>query len=290
MASVAGLAGQRANSLPDLGTSTIPKDGQVEFEQLAPVKAKGGGAALKVWLPLLDKRSYVYSVGCENVRRSEVLDNMDRYRSEGDLPRLWAAVRRAKLDFDLSDKFRVHDMANVLARATKHKLICENVARRVANSAFTTKDVRVLEKALKEIEQLQLGPKIWKDPMYPCLRQVPVVTPHLETLRHLVQEHRAGCVAYCAAWLRVVESEELSFSLELEVSTARWLLAFPEATAELGMIVNRDVQEEFWRLAESIDSTGAEPEAASRPAGLAPKDAHLAKLLVRAGLSYEEIA
>lgn len=290
MASVAGLAGQRANSLPDLGTSTLPTDGHVEFEQLAPAKAKGGGAALKVWLPVLDKRSYVYSVGCENVRRSEVLDNMDRYRSEGDLPRLWAAVRRAKLDFDLSDKYRVHDMAKVLAHATKHKLICENVARRVVHSAFTTKDVRVLEKALKELEQLQLGPKLWKDPTYPCLRQVPAVTPHLETLRQLVQEHRAGCAAYCAAWLRVVESGELRSSFELEVSTARWLLAFPEATAELGMLVNRDVQEEFWRLADAIDRTGAEAPEADRPVGLALKDAHLAKLLVHAGLQQEEIA
>merc|ERR1719265_1604071 len=121
-------------------------------------------------------------------------------------------------------------MSKVLAHATKHKLICENVARRVVHSAFTTKDVRVLEKALKELEQLQLGPKLWKDPTYPCLRQVPAVTPHLETLRRLVQEHKAGCAAYCAAWL--------------------------------GMLVNRDVQEEFWRLAEAIDRTGAEaPEA-----------------------------
>merc|ERR1719171_932944 len=116
---------QRSNSLPDLGAAEQP-----------PAKK---GAALKGWLPLLDRRSYIYGVGFETVRRNEVIENLDRFRAEGNLPKLWAAVRRAQLDVHIAETPAVLEAKNVLARATRLKLICENVARRTAKGTFTTK-------------------------------------------------------------------------------------------------------------------------------------------------------
>jgi len=234
-------------------------------------------------LPLLDRRSYVYGVGYETVRRGEVIDSLERFRSEGDLPRLWAAVRRAKIDAALSDTPTVEGFSNVLACATKYKLICENVARRAADTTFAPKDVRVLEKALKELDQLKLGPKLWKDNRYPLLLRMDSLRPHLETLRRLVQEHRAGCARYCSAWLALMNSGELRSSFDLEVSTARWLLAFPDAAEELGRMVSDGVKLEYWRSIESIEGSISETEIASQPAELTPKEAHLVKVLVLAG-------
>lgn len=276
---MARATGQRSNSLPDLGA---PKNGSTQEQ---PVKrgAPAPNHPLKRWLPHLEKRSLVYGVCSETVRRHEVIEALERFRSEGDLPRLWAAVRRAKLDVALSDIPSVTNMSQLLAQATKQKVICENIAQRVAKTTFTTKDVRVLEKAVKELEQLQLGPKLWKDTMYPMLGQVEALLPHIERLRHLVQEHRAGCKRYCSAWLAVMKADELASSYDLQVSTARWLLSFPDATAELGGMVSEDVICEFWRLVESTEGGGSDPVEASRPASLAQVDARLAEVLVLAG-------
>lgn len=231
----------------------------------------------------MDRRSYVYGVGYETVRRSEVVDNLERFRAEGDLPRLWAAIRRAKLDVSLEEAPSVTNMADLLARATKHKLICENVARRVAKATLTTKDVRVLEKALHEIEQLKLGPKLWKDPQYPFLRKVEALVPHLETLRYLAQEHRAGGARYCTAWLDVIDSGKLSDSFDLEVSTGRWLLVFPDADVQLGGIVSDGVMTEYWRLVESIEGAKPQLPSPSNTGEFVSKDNHLAQILVLAG-------
>lgn len=225
----------------------------------------------------------MYSVGSETVRRHEVIERLELFRSEGDMPRLWAAVRRAKLDVELSEKPTVNNMADIVAKATKYKLICENVARRVADTNFTTKDLRVLEKAFKEIEGLKVGPKVWKDPMYPYLAHVQALRPHLETLRQLVKEHRAGCANYCSAWLAMMDSLKLRSSMDLEVSTAKWLLAFPDSAEVLGGVVSDGVKLEYWRLVESIESTGSEPLRASKASELKPREAYLTNILVLAG-------
>lgn len=269
MANATGLAGQRANSLPDLGTP--PK---------TPVN-HDAAASLKVWLPKLDKRSYVYGVGFETVRRNEVISNLERFRSEGDLPRLWAAVRRAQLDVALCETATVIAMENVLKRGNKYKLICENVGRRVAKTTLTVKDVTVLERAKAEIEGLKLGPKVWQDPRYPLLHTVVLVFPHLETLRQLAQEHRAGCERFCSAWLDMMGSGKLSTAPDLEVATARWLLAFPDAALHLGEMVGESMKQEYWQIVESIE--GSDAAGASGPDGLSSKDARLAEVLVLAG-------
>jgi len=282
---------QRANSLPDLGTSQPP--------------AKRGAAELKGWLPLLDRRTQVYGVCYETVRRHEVKENMEHFRAEGNLPKLWSAVRRAQLDAQLCDTPSVNDMAHVLAKAARLRLICESVARRAATASFATKDVRVLEAAIKELEELRLGPKLWKDPMYPLLHCIPILLPHLEKLRQLAQEHKAamkpgvGCARFCTAWLAAVKSGELRLAsaieaprsdfqgeLEmlstLEVSTARWLLAFPDAMVELGLLVSDDVKAEYWRLTDCIEGKSWKTDG-GMPADLSPENAHLAKVLVLAG-------
>lgn len=245
---------------------------------------------MKGLLPHLEMRSFVYSANYETVRRSEVVDNLERYRSEGDLPRLWAGVRRAKLDVALSESPAIIDMANVLSRATKQKLICENVARRAAKWEFTVKDVKVLEKSFKELDSLGLGPKLWKDPMYPLLPKVEALRPHMETLRDLAQEYRFGSERYCPAWLETIQRGRLSAFFDLEVSTARWFLAFPDAAEQLGRMVSEEIQQEFWRLSESIsDGATWKPEEINSHGTLAPKDAHLAKILVFAGQMKVEI-
>lgn len=283
---------QRASSLPDLGASHPP--------------AKRGAADLKGWLPLLDRRTQVYGVCYETVRRHEVKENMEHFRAEGNLPKLWAAVRRAQLDAQLCNTPSVIDMSHVLARATRLRLICENVARRAAKASFTTKDVRVLEAAIKGLEELKLGPKLWKDPMYPLLHCIPILLPHLEKLRYLAQEHRAamkpgiGCVRFSTAWLAAVKSGELRLASAieapecdaqgkpdmlsaLEVSTARWLLTFPDAMVELGLLVGDDVKAEYWRLTDSIEGKTLRADGGIRSADLSPESAHLADILVLAG-------
>jgi hypothetical protein len=265
---------QRSSSLPDARASGAIKD----KDERKPIARRG--AALKGYLPLLDRSSFIYGIGYETCRRNDVLDSMERFRAEGDMPRLWAAVRRAKLDPHLEETPTVAEMARVLAGGTKQKVICENVARRLSQSAFATKDVRVLEKSVKEMESLALGPKVWKDPNHPLLPLVVALIPYLEKLRDLVQEHRAGCARFCSALLAVLETEELSFSPKLEVSLARWLLAFPDAAADLGALVSDDVKAEYWRLTDFIEGT---ENHTARPANLAPKDARLAELLSTAG-------
>merc|ERR1719409_1792247 len=130
MTAAAGLSQQRSNSLPDLKAS--PSDDRAEQKS-----SEDRAAQLKGYLPYLPRRSYIYGAGFATCRRNEVLKNMERYRDAGDLPRLWAGIRRAKLDAHLDDSPTVNEMHRVLATATKQKTICENVARRLSKSGLT---------------------------------------------------------------------------------------------------------------------------------------------------------
>lgn len=284
----------RSSSLPELGASSSSwkTPNNAGSGQASPSSSKGlqqqpaksgSEGGLKAWLPLLDRRSIVYGVGYETCRRNEVIERLEHFRSKGDLPRLWAAVRRAKMDAALDDTPTVNEMSRIFTAASKQRTMCENVARRVEESRLTTKDVGVLKKALKELEQLRIGPNLWKDPVgnRPTLGQVEALLPHLETLQELVKAHRAGSASYCSAWLEMMDSGKLRSSINLEVSTAKWLLAFADSATVLGGVVSEDVKFEYWRLVESIERTGSEPLSSSSE--LAPKDAHLTKILALAG-------
>jgi len=114
-----------------------------------------------------------------------------------------------------------------------------------------------------------------------------------------------GCARYCAAWLEAVDSGELRLTAPiqsaesatqdgseqlsaLEVSTARWLLAFPDAMVELGLLVGDDVKAEYWRLTDGLEGISSEL-LDTLPDGLSPEDAHLAQILVLAGSPVDEV-
>lgn len=154
--------------------------------------------------------------------------SLKRYRSEGELVKLKAAVHNAKLDYELRDRATVDSMLDVVVRATKQKHICEKVVRRALTWNFSVKDARCLEAAVQQLRAMELGPKLWKDPQYPLLPRVQELIPYLPHAQHLSKAFQEGPEAFTAAWVQMMTSDRLSLPLDLEVSTARWLLDLPD--------------------------------------------------------------
>jgi hypothetical protein len=135
-------------------------------------------------------------------------------------------------------------MYDIVARVNKPRLICENVARRAAHGHFTRKDARVLEAAAKEIDSLQLGPKVWKDTYrFPYLPPAEKILPLMPIMHHLATEYHKGCSQFCEAWIDVLGEAKLSDSLDLEVSAARWLVDHPDAPTALNDVLGDDAED-----------------------------------------------
>lgn len=228
----------RAESLPNLHNDAARFSVTDKVVAKAGKKSQASGASLKQWLPVLDRRSIVFGACSETIRRGELMESLQRYRSQGDLVKLRTAVHNAKLDYELRDRATVDSMLDIVVRATKQKHICEMVARRAVNWNFSTKDARCLETAVKQLQAMGLGPKVWNDPQYPLLPKAQEIIPHLSHLQHLSKQYREDSVQFTSAWLNTVTSTCLCLPLDLEVSVARWFLDVADSmtllTNELG--------------------------------------------------------
>lgn len=191
---------------------------------------------LEPYLPLLDKRSYVHAMCSETVRRSKLLEAMHRDYKRGDLAKLKASVQHCMLDSELAKHSGVLKMDEVLREAGAKCIICENLYRKMEEEKLRPSDVQALDKAVSKLEQLELGPELWKESkglsvLYPKLPKVKDMLASRGNLKVLSEEFRGGSGRYCTAWLRAVE--ECQLTPKLETLTAKWFDAFPDSPQQL---------------------------------------------------------
>jgi hypothetical protein len=190
---------------------------------------------------------------CQHLKSTEARKALEKARASGDIVRLRAAVRGARIQVGFEDPV-VQKVGKLLCKAEHCIRACRDSLARDRLHEIPA-SLHALEFAILQLKMLGLGPGLWEDPFIAnAWEKVVQWRAHKNTVENFLGRLREGPDAFCTAWAEFALSDSPA-KMAFGDSITKELLKLPDDVGiTLVTALDKAVQEEKARESTLLET------------------------------------